>query len=978
MRWFYPVASSNTIKARIFMIYRKALLAFTFSLAALIAKSQDLVLSGKLMDNTTKQPISGATVTLTAQKDSLNPKTLLTDADGMFSFTGLSPDRYRIITSIIGYDIITQNVNLQASNKVPLQFNLARLSKDLEAVVIQSTAPPVTQKGDTLQFNASQFKVNPDATAEDMIKKLPGVVIDKDGNVTAAGEQIKKVTVDGRDFFGDDATATLRNLPASVIDKIQVFDKLSDQAALTGFDDGNSVKSINIVTKANMRNGQFGRLYAGAGTDSRYAVGGNTSFFKNNFRLTLVGQSNNINQQNFASQDLLGISSGNSGGGGRGGRGGRGGGGRGGEDFTIGQKNGISTTNSFGVNYSDLWGKKAEVTGSYFFNSNNNNNNQLSNAEYFQKSGINQFYNENDISGSTNMNHRVNFRLNYKFNDKNTLMVSPSFGFQDNNATSILNGYSFFKPSDTISTAYNNSDYNTSGYNFNNNILFRHGFAKTGRSVSFNVNTSANRTNGDNYIQNINRYFDTTSIRTDSLQQYMDVLTNGYQLSGNVAYTEPVGKGQIQLNYQSSYAKSSSDQETFQYDQTGGKYSLFDNQLSNKFDNLTTKQSAGVSYRIGNRDNMFNAGVTYQYTDLSSDRIYPVVGSVNKKFNNLLPHLMWSKKLNPRNSIRLFLRGNTNTPSVTQLQDVYNNNNPLFISTGNPDLKQQNGYFVGSRFTYTNTAKAKSFFANLFLQQNNNYITNATYTATQDSVLNSSVTLYKGSRLSKPVNLDGFVSARSFFTYALPVKAIKSNLSLNTGLTYNRIPGLLNNVLNKSNAFTYNAGAALASNISKYIDFNLNYSANFSDVKNSINASLNNSYVNQSAGVQVNLLNNTGWFVQNDINNETYSGLTSGFNQSYWLWNAAIGKKFLKNQAGELKLSVFDLLKQNQSIKRSVTETYLQDVQNQVLQQYFMLTFAYNLRNFGSAAAKPLTTETEGRPGVEGKRPGNRPGGPGF
>ncbi|MEO7446133.1 MAG: outer membrane beta-barrel protein [Ferruginibacter sp.] len=946
------------------MLFRKALLAFTFSLAAFIAKSQDLVLSGKLMENITQAPISGATVTLTAQKDSLNPKTVLTNADGLFSFTGLYPDRYRIITSNVGYEVIVQQVNLQASNKVPLQFNLARLSKDLETVVIQSTAPPVTQKGDTLQFNASQFKVNPDATAEDMIKKLPGVVIDKNGNVTAAGEAVKKVTVDGRDFFGDDATATLKNLPASVIDKIQVFDKLSDQAALTGFDDGNSVKSINIVTKANMRNGQFGRLYAGVGTDNRYSVGGNTSFFKNNFRLTLVGISNNVNQQNFASQDLLGISGSNSGGGGRGGRGGRGGGG-GSEGFTVGQQNGISKTNSFGVNYADLWGKKAEVSGSYFFNNRNNNNDKFSNSEYFQKSGVSQFYKENQLSGSQNFNHRVNLRLNYKFDDKNTLMITPSLSYQNNTTNSLLGGFSYYKPADTISTAYNNSNYKTNGYNFNNNILFRHGFAKTGRSVSLNVNTSTNRTNGDNYIQNTNRYYDSIAIRTDSLQQYTDVLNNGYQLSANVAYTEPVGKkAQLQLNYQSSYAKSSSDQETYQYDYSGGKYSLFDNNLSNKFDNLTTKQSAGLSYRVGDRDNMFNAGLTYQYTDLSSNRIYPITGSVNKTFNNVLPQIMWRKKINARNSIRLFARGNTNTPSVTQLQDVYNNNNPLFISTGNPDLKQQAGYFLGSRFTYTNTAKAKSFFANLFLQQYNNYITNATYTAANDSILNNSVTLYRGSRLSKPVNLDGFFNVRSFFTYAMPVKAIKSNLSLNTGLSYSKTPGLLNGVLNKSNAYTYNAGAALASNISQYIDFNLNYSANLSNVKNSINDALNNRYVLQTAGIQLNLLHKKGWFAQNDVNNETYSGLTSGFNQNYWLWNAAIGKKFLKNQAGELKLSVFDLLKQNQSIVRTVTETYIEDVQNQVLKQYFMLTFSYSLKNFGTAKARAENTgSTEHGPG---------------
>ncbi len=930
-------------------------MVFVFSLTAVIAKSQNIILKGILTDKDSKAPIEGATVTLAYEKDSLNPKTVLSDAQGNFVINGLTAGKYRLITSTIGYDIILQNINLQASNKVPLQFNLIKMTKEMEAVVVKAKKPLVTQRGDTLEFNASELKVNPDANAEDMIKKLPGVTIDKDGNVTAAGEQIKKVTVDGRDFFGDDATAALRNLPASVIDKIQVFDRLSDQAAFTGFDDGNSTKSINIVTKANMRSGQFGRVYAGAGTEGRYTAGGNMSMFKKNLRLTFVGLTNNVNQQNFASQDLLGVTSSSGGGGNRGGgnRGGGSGGFSGGgnnSNFTVGQQNGISKTNSFGLNYSDVWSKKVDVSGSYFFNNSNTNNNQESNTESIQTSGSNQFYNENVLSNTVNDNHRINFRLNYKIDSSNSLMISPSFSFQNNKSIKGILGDNSYSPTDLISKSINNTDNKASGYNFNNNILFRHSFAKRGRTISVNFNTAFNNKEGDTYVQSVNYYYKPTGDIRDSLQQFTNLLTNGYQFSANISYTEPVGKkGQLQFNYSPSYLKSNSDQEVYQYDYTGGKYSVFDDSLSNKFDNVTMKQSLGGSYRLGDRDNMFSVGLTYQYTLLASDRIYPTVASLSKTFNNVLPNLMWTKKINAKNSIRLFYRSSTNTPSVTQLQDVYNNNNQQFITTGNPTLKQQFGNTLSTRYTYTNTGKSKSFFANVFLQQNSNYITNATYTASQDSVLNSSVILYKGSQLSKPVNIDGYWSLRSFFTYGMPLKFIKSNLSINAGISYTNTPGLINNVRNNSKAYTYNTGAVIASNISEFIDFNVNYSVNFSDAKNSIQPQLNNKYVSQSAGLQLNLLSKKGWFIQNDINNQVYSGLTDGFNQNYWLWNAGIGKKFLKKQAGELKLTVFDLLKQNQSITRTVTESYIQDVQNKVLQQYFMLTFTYSLKNFGTA-----------------------------
>ena len=962
------------------MRLKPALLVLLFSLGFMVTQAQTLTLKGRLLDKDSKTPISGATVTLIAQKDSLNPKTVLTNAKGEFAFTGLVVDKYRLLTSMLDYDVVSQVINLQASNKEPLVFNLSKQPKNLAEVSVKAKKPVVQQKGDTLEFNASELKVNPDANAEDMIKKLPGVTIDKDGNVTSGGDQIRKVTVDGRDFFGDDATAALRNLPASVIDKIQVFDKLSDQAQFTGFDDGNSIKSINIVTKQGMRNGQFGRVYAGAGTQGTYNAGGNVSLFKNNLRLTFVGLTNNVNQQNFASQDLLGVTSSGGGGGGRGGgRGGGGnfgGGGFGGNNnnFTVGQQNGISKTNSFGLNFSDIWGKKkkAEISGSYFFNNSNTSNDQLSNTENFQLSGKNQYYNENAVSNSKNFNHRINFRLNYKINDKNSIIITPNLSFQDNTSIKDISGYNTYSPTDSISRSINNSDSKNFGYNFSNNILFRHSFAKRGRTLSVNFNTTLNKRDGDTYIYNINDYYTPGGVSSDSLQQYTGLITSGYQLGANVSYTEPIGKkGQLQISYTPSYAKNKSDQEVYQYDHVGGKYTLFDDSLSNKFDNVTIKHNTGVTYRLGDRDNMFSVGLSYQYTELTSDRTYPSPVRVSKNFNNVLPNLMWTKKFNARNSIRVFYRANTNTPSVTQLQDVYNNNNPLFVTAGNPNLKQQVGNVLSARYTYTNTAKSKSLFFNVFLQQNSNYITNATYTATKDSVLNSSVTLYKGSQLSKPVNVDGYWSLRSFITYSMPLKFMKSNLSINGGFTYGNTPGLINNIRNNSKSYVYNAGVVLASNISEYVDFNINYSVNFNNVTNSIQPSLDNKYVQQSAGAQLNLLSKKGWFIQNDISNQSYSGLSGGFNQRYWLWNAGIGKKFLKKQQAELKLTVFDLLKQNQSITRTATDSYIQDVQNQVLRQYFMLTFTYNLKNFGTA--KPGNNSGFERERMGGSGGGFRP-----
>ena len=380
-------------------------------------------------------------------------------------------------------------------------YSCRSLQREIGGVTVTASGAPTQQKGDTIQYNANQFKVNPDATVEDLVKKAPGITVDRDGTVTAQGEQVRKVTIDGRDFFGDDASAALRNLPADVVDKIQVFDRLSDQAQLTGVDDGNSQKAINIVTKAGMRDGQFGRMYVGYGTDDRYQAGGNVSFFKDNRRISIVGLANNINQQNFGSQDLLGVTSSSGGGGGRGGpqggggRGGpQGGGGNfggGGQNFTIGQQNGISKTNAIGINFADKWGQKLDVSGSYFFNNSNLNNDRFTNRQSLAKPDSILFTDENALSRTNNYNHRINLRLEYRIDSSNTLMITPSLSFQKNKAVTSSMSQSYYDVTKgLVNQLENNRNSVNSGYNFNNNILYRHAFAKRGRSISVNLNTS--------------------------------------------------------------------------------------------------------------------------------------------------------------------------------------------------------------------------------------------------------------------------------------------------------------------------------------------------------------------------------------------------------------------------------------------------------------------------------------------------------
>ncbi len=931
-------------------------LLFLFTLAS-TARAQSI--KGILLDEADRSPVAGATVSIFLQNDSTKNvvKSTVTDKKGNFEFTGTVEGNYFINISFIGYQNLIKPVVANEGITDLGKLIFTKRGKDLEDITVIATAPAASQKGDTTQFSASQFKVNPDATTEDLIKKMPGITVARDGTVTAQGEQVKKVTVDGKDFFGDDATAALKNIPSEIVSKIQVFDRLSDQAQLTGFDDGNSVKAINIVTKTGIKNSSFGRVYAGYGTDDRYAAGGNMSFFKDNRRISLVGNFNNINQQNFGSQDLLGVSG--SSGGRRWGRGG------GSEDFSVGQTPGISKTNAFGINYSDQWGKKLTVTGSYFFNNSNTDNTSLINTETFSTPE-----NLHSIQATTaqteNFNNRINLRLEYKIDSNNSIFFIPSVNFQNNNSTSLTTLKNFYSLNDSVSNSLSNVNAERQGYNIRNNILYRHSFAKKGRTMSVGFNSNYTKNDGNTVTDAAYRFFN-EGITTDSLQQQLyDNNNDGYTYSGRIEYTEPIGKkGQLQIDYNPSIVKNKTDQETFSYD--GKNYTVFDTSLSNYANNTLTTNNAGISYRLSqSRDDQFSIGTDVQNATLKSEQIYPYASSVNQSFFSVLPNARWIKKFSPVSNIRVFYRARANFPSANQLQDVVNLSDPLRVSTGNPDLKQSISQFVGTRYSYTNTKTNKSFFANVFFQTAADYITNATYIAQKDSVIQQGIVLKKGSQLITPVNLDGYKSLRSYFNYSMPIKVIKTTVNVNAGFTYSKLPGLLNNINSITNSVAYSAGVVLASNISEYVDFNLSYNAAINNATTISNITTENNYVNHTAGIQVNLLSKNGWFIQNDVTGQIYNGLSQGFNQTYWLWNAAIGKKFLKKQVGELKLSVFDLLKQNQSFVRTVTGAYIEDAQSQVLQQYFMLTFTYSLKNFGKPA-KNAGWENEGRGGGPGR-----------
>lgn len=944
---------------------RSLLFAFLlFIFAGLTASAQPFSITGTIIENGSSTPVPGVNIMLFKGRDTTNWTGAVTGVDGKFSFNNLEPSYYRIKTVFLGYEQIVKGVPLFNGNADLGTLQLKQSATALKGVEVEGLQSRVEQKGDTTQFNASSYKTNPDATAEDLVTKMPGIT-KENGTLKVNGEEVKKVTVDGKEFFGDDANAALRNLPAEVVDKIQVFDRMSDQSRFTGFDDGNTSKGLNIVTRPGMNNGQFGKVYAGYGTDDRYIAGASVNIFKGSRRFSVLGLSNNINQQNFSMEDIQGMTGRSGGGGGPMGRGGRGGmmpgGGmwRGGGDmggFLVGQQGGITTTHAFGLNYSDDWGKDIKVSGSYFFNLADNDNSTELTRSFITASDSGLVYDENSVSTTRSNNHRFNFKFEYDIDSLSSIQLTPRVTFTDASSLSNVNGATITNEQVIESLTLNSTSSSSTNLSFSNDLLYRHKFAKKGRTFSANISTSINERNSEDDLRLTSTYYNTGSFDTLTVHQYQTSYQNtpSSTHSANLSFTEPVGAaGQLQLTYNPSYTDNRNDRKTYDVDDNALiDPPVADTLLSNVYESYYTAHRGGAEYRISTKKMTVSAGGNYQYAMLRGEQEFPRVFTVEKDFSNVLPQAMFNYRFTPTRNLRIHYRTSTNIPSISQLQDVIDNTNPLFLKTGNPQLRQNYSHSLMSRFGTTNKDKGTGFFFMVNGTYTTDHIANSTLIARRDTMLPSGIFLFRGTQLSQPVNLDGYVSARSFITFSKALAKLKCNLNFNTGFTYSSTPALINGAKNLANTYMASQGIVVASNISTKLDFTLSYFGNYNIAENTLQVQADNNYFSHMAFARVNWIFWKEFVVNTTLTHSLYSGLTESFNQDFLLWNGSLGYKFLKNKSLEVKVTVFDILAQNNSIARTVTETYIEDSQTRILQRYVMLNLTWNIRRFKAEKEK--------------------------
>jgi hypothetical protein len=906
-----------------------------FSSVALMSQNT-ATLKGKLIDSVGKQALKDASITVLEAKDSTLDVFGLAKADGSFVVEKISFGEMIVMIKFQGYETYAKKINFSKANaNVDLGAIYLKLAAN-ELGEVTVTQSPITIKKDTVQFNASSFKTKPNAVMEDLLKKLPGVQVEADGTVKAQGENVQRILVDGKRFFGDDPRLATKNLPPDMIDKIQVFDALNDQSAFTGFDDGNRIKTINITTKKDKRKGYFGRVIAGGGSDSqegRYDNSVNLSYFNGDRQITFTGQANNVNKQNFGGQDLFG---------GGGGAGGRtivvGGGGRGGGGAATNNTGGIINTWAGGINYKDVWGKKTEVSGSYFYNNQKTYREQNSFTQNLIPGNPDSsiFNTQTNNSVTANRNHRINFNIEHQFDSSNSIIIRPNISFQETESTNDVTTFSTRGTSKNLNNSVSSIDRNNSGYNASLEATFRHRFKKKGRTYSIAFNPSQNINDGNTSNYSINNFFDRPTPVADTINQIGITNRDSKTMNATFSFTEPIGKNQIlEFNYNYNSNINNSGTQTFAFNKANGQYDLVVPNLTNVFENTFNSNRVTLNYRLQNAKYNFSIGSGVQVGDLVSKNISRD-SSITQNFVNFFPTMNFRYDFSRTKNLRIFYNGRTGQPTAQQLQPVVDNSNPLNITSGNPNLKQQFIHTFRILYNSFDVISQKIFFATI----------NANITA--NDIQNSTTYLPNGAQFTMPVNLSGTYNVNGFINYGFPLKKPKSNLNFGLNLSRSQSQTLVNALSNYTRNTTAGFNASWTTNIKEGFDMNFSSNSSFSFARYTLQPQQNGDFFTQTFVAEPTVYTKSGWVFSTDFRYIKNTGRAEGFNTNIPLWSASIAKQLFKKKDGELKFYVFDLLNQNQSLTRNVTGNTIQDVSTVVLKRYFMISFTYNLRSFGA------------------------------
>ena len=930
---------------------------------------KNITITGSLVESDMTTPVEQAAVRLLSLPDSTLVTGTTSNDEGMFTIKNVSKGDYLLFATFVGYHNLYQKITLSGDKTTEDIGKLKFLTDDilLQEAVVVGKAVEITVKKDTIEYNAASYKTEENAVIEDLLKKLPGVEVDSEGKITIGGKEIKKILVDGKEFFSDDPQVASKNLPVNMIEKLQVLDQKSDMAQLTGFDDGDEQAVINLTVKPGMKKGTLGNASASIGQDTqgdkdtRYEVAGMVNHMNNNDRYTLMFNGNNTN--NMGSADL----GGNRFGGMRGMR--RGGG------------SGINTSEMFAINMNKEFSKNLTLNGDINYNSSDRiserNTNRVTNYKDEHSGEARSLIEKteaktNDLSD----NFGVNFRMEWKPNENNTLIFRPNFSYNESQSTQQQNFLGIDgNTRDTTSYGSSNSFNKGSGYNFGGTLEYAHQFMKLGRVFSISLSGNHNSSYSQEMYNWERNYYTNGIYARDSIvnqQSENDYNANSYRVYAS--YVEPLGKNYfVQLAYRFNYSETENINSTYDMTEYANIIPPTDSVawLNAEQSRSTARESIeqrfslnfksikeNFNYTIGlNIDPTVSNNKTLQPSSSAireeflpidfQDRLPNIIGDttiskIEQNVVNLSPTIDFRYNLGERSSLRIEYWGRTTQPSASQLRDYTDYSDPQNTLTGNPNLKP--GYSNELSARLEKFVIERQLFYNIRLRGNlsSNDIGSV---VSIDSVRNRHTT-YENINGNWNINLMGM--------FNMPLKNKKFSINNFLSTSYQNQRSYTNKLLNTMKSLNIRERAGINYR-SELFDVGLNANFGYANSINDINPDRNlNTY-------DYGLMANTTWYlpynftINTDIARNDKRGYSDGYNQSETIWNASITKRLFNKATagtGSVRLKIFDILQERKNISRNIGSNYIEDVQSNTLQSFFLCSFIYNFNIFptGSSA----------------------------
>lgn len=964
---------------------RKIVFTVFILFAATVSKAQ---VKGILLDSASKKPIENAVIAMVVKANPKDTSYTFTDDKGQFRFDVVPASPFSIVIRHMGYWPKARFVPVSKAEKTidVGTFSLAQDAKLLSEVVVQ--APAIVVKEDTIEYNASSFQVKEGAVVEDLIKKMPGIQVDKDGNVTAQGKSVTRVKVNGKDFFGGDVKTATKELPANIVDKIQIIDDYGDQATVSGIKDGDPDKVMNIQIKKDKNKGFFGRVTGGYGTDDRYQASFNGNYFNNNTQISVLGNSNNTNTSlfNFSAGGNRGATSMmRSGMAVMNDMGGMGAmnnmmqnGGGSSSAFTGGSNAGISTTNSFGFNYRDQWSKRISVYGSYSYN--HKNTSQLQNS--YETNNTTLINNNQDLNSLTIGNsHRFTFNLEYQVDSFNYLKVSPSINFSGSDGDS-KTLFDYKKQSDGTKTldGSNNNISNSQAPNLAATILYNHRFRKRGRNFSASITLGTSQNNSEQDVTNLSTQYVPFAFSRNTFQ-FTDQDNNNYNYGVRFTYSEPLNKYRsLDFSYSHNLSYGRNNRQTYNVD-SATKVRTINNLLSNDYENNFYNNRIGVSLRTTRKKYNYTLGISVQPVNLQGKSLTRDSAYRPIKRANVFPIARLVYNFSRTKTFNASYNGNATQPSFSQLQPVQDFTNPQSTSIGNPDLKPSINHNLNLSYNNFNFVSGKVIFTNLTLSTIRNQIVNKT--AKRDSI---------GSTISIPQNVNGYYNVLGFYAYSKPFKNRKYVINFNGSLNFNHNINLTDSVRFTGNNLVQNLNLnKIKGNnwiITQGFTFEYNYKT-ILELGAGISYSLNDNKYKTAGSKPLTGFQNTSsnaWTLSSNMNlNITKSlvlkydfdytinsGLASSVSRNTAIMNASLEQQLFKKKNGIIRLAAYDLFNQNSNISRQVQGASIFDTRTNRLTRYFIATFTYRLQRFAGQ-----NIQNRG-PAMDFRKMGPPPGAPGL